>query len=229
MTPPTAAYSFDEPEGEIQDYSGNNRHWSLNNNALRTSGHTGNGLTKLGTGMPVVATSPAWIGTDAWTFMFWQQNLGNGVWWLRLTNIAADTGSGILNISGALRIRIRRPSGNTEASIVPPADGNPHHYAATYDGVNGRLYLDGNLVATTAIALSPTTTVDRVDIAEHSLSNFYMDDLRFFGIALDQAEIQTLMNTPVTAETGEGTRWKRGDGVSLKPFLLTPGGLVELE
>lgn len=227
MTTPVAAYSFDEPEGEVQDYSGNGRSWFLNNNALRTAGHTGNGLTKLGNGFPVVA-EPGFLGTDSWTFMFWQQGLGNLVWWLRLFNAGVDSGSGLLNLSGTLRLRIRRASGSTEASISPPADGGPHHYAGTYDGANGRLYLDGNLVATTAVALAPTLSVDRIDLAEHSLNNFYMDDLRFYDVALSQSEISALKDIPVTADTGAGTRWTRGDGVGLEPFLLTSGGLVGL-
>lgn len=228
MTSPAAAYNFDEPEGEVQDYSGNGRSWSLNNNALRIAGHTGSGLSKLGTGMPVIA-EPAWIGTEAWTFMFWQQGLGNGTWWFRLYNIGDDTGSGILNL-GSLRLRIRRPSGNTEVSVAPPSDGEPHHYAGTYDGTNGRLYIDANLVGTTGIALSPTSTVDRIDCAEHSLNEFYMDDLRLYdGVALDQPTIQTLMNTPVTADVAVESRWQRGDGVGLAPYLLTEFGLVEME
>jgi hypothetical protein len=229
MTSPAAAYNFDEPEGDVQDYSGNGRSWSLNNNALRMAGHTGNGLTKLGTGMPVIA-EPGWIGTEAWTFMFWQWRLGNGTWWLRMYNNSDDTGSGILNLGGTLRLRIRRPSGNTEVSVAPPSDDQPHHYAGTYDGVNGRLYIDATLVGTTAIALSPTSTVDRIDCAEHSLNEFYMDDLRFFdGVALGQPAIATLMNTPVTADVAASSRWQRGDGVSLTPYILTGSGLVEME
>jgi hypothetical protein len=228
MTDPAAAYNFDEPEGEVQDYSGNGRHFALGANSTRVAGHTGNGLTKNGPGFQVVA-QPSWIGTDAWTIMFWQQGLGDSVWWVRLYNNGVDSGSGILNVTGLFRARVRRAGGVTDASITPIADGLAHHYCATYDGVNVRLYVDAVLVATSAVALAPTLSVDRIDVAEHTLANFYMDDLRFFNIAIEQPEIAQLMDTPVSAEPSITTRWRRGDGVDLVPFLLTPSGLVGLE
>jgi hypothetical protein len=231
MTGPLIACNFDEPEGEVQDYSGNERHWPLNNNAGRMASFRGNGLTKLGVGMPVV-TSPVWPGVDltqAWTIMFWQEDLGNQVWWVRLFNAGEDSGSGILHIGGTLRARVRRTSGNTEAAFAPPADGLPHHYCATYDGVNTRLYIDAVLRATSAIALAPALDVDRIDLAEHSLNEFWMDDFRIFDRAVDPSEIGPLKDTPVSATPTIESRWQRGDGVGLVPHLLTGSGLVEME
>lgn len=204
--PLLAAYSFDEASGDVLDYSGNSRDFALNANLARTvTGHTGNGVTKTGTGMPVVA-APSFVGTGAWTVMFWRQGLGDTVWWVRLYNTAADTGSGILLLGGTLRVRIRKAS-NTEATVAPPGDGGWHHYAATYDGTVGRLYIDAVLVATTATVTAPTAAVDRIDMLEHTQPDTFTDDLRFHDTALSQAEIAALMDTPVTdsAETGSGT------------------------
>jgi hypothetical protein len=80
-----------------------------------------------------------------------------------------------------------------------------HHYAATYDGANGRLYVDGVLAATTGAAAAPTAAVDRIDIAEHTEANAFTDDLRFHDEALTAPAIVTLMNTPVTASAGSVT------------------------
>lgn len=211
-----AAFSFDEASGAVLDYSGNGRDWTLNNNAARSAtGHTNGGLTKTGALLPVVA-SPAFVGTSAWTMMFWRQGLGDSPWWCRLFNTAADTGSGILLLSGNLNVRIRTTGGsNIQASAGAPVDGAWHHYAATYDGTVGRLYVDATLAATTASATAPTAAVDRIDIAEHTLGNAFTDDLRFHDEALDQATITTLMNTPVDviADTTLGTATGAGGGV----------------
>jgi hypothetical protein len=145
--------------------------------------------------------------------MFWQQNPGNGVWWLRLYNTAADTGSGFLNVGGTLRLRIRTAAGsNVETTTSPPAaDNSWHHYAATYDGTNGRFYLDGTLIGTTGTASSPAT-INRIDIAEHTVAAFAMDDVRIYDEALDQATIATLMDTPVTDAATDITGTATGSG-----------------
>lgn len=231
MTTPVASYNFDETEGDVLDYSGNNHDWTPGSNVTRVPGHTNNGLSKNNVGLPVIC-EPLWPGVDltsSWTIMFWQQNLGNGTWWARLYNSSVDSGSGILNLGGTLRARVRRSSGNTEAAISTPADGLTQHYCATYDGLNVRLYVDGNLQATSANAPAPALAVDRIDIAEASVANFYMDDFRIYDVALDQPTIASLKNTPVSAEPFTSSRWWRGDGVELHPFLLTSGGLVGLE
>lgn len=201
-----AAYSFDEGTTTVTDYSGNGRDWVLNNNAIKTAtGHTNGGLTKSGALLPVVA-NPSFVGTGAWTMMFWRMGFGDSPWWCRLYNTAADTGSGILMLSGNLNVRIRTPGGsNVQASTVPPGDGLWHHYAATYDGSVGRLYVDAVLVATTGAAPAPTAAVNRIDIAEHTLNNAFTDDLRFHDEALNQATISTLKDTPVVASAGNVT------------------------
>lgn len=216
--PLLAAYSFDEASGSVLDYSGNGRDFVLNNNLARTvSGHTGNGATKSNTGMPVVA-SPSFVGTSAWTMMFWRQGLGDTVWWMRLYNTTADTGSGILLLSGTLRVRIRK-TGNTEATTTPPADGLWHHYAATYDGTVGRLYVDATLVATTATSAAPTAAVDRIDMLEHTQADTFTDDLRFHDEALTQPQIAALMATPVTAATATSDPIRREKQTRLGALL----------
>lgn len=200
-----AAYNFDELSGDFLDSSGNGRSWAPNNNAVRvTGGHTGGGLGKNGAGMPVVA-SPAFGQTSARTFMFWQENQGNSVWWLRWYTSSGDTGTwGLYNLSGTLTLRCRKGGANTNTSVAAPGSGW-HHYAGTYDGTNARLYVDGVLVATSAAVAAPLDTAERIDLAEGTLANFVMDDLRIFDEALDQATVAELMNTPVTSGPGDIT------------------------
>jgi hypothetical protein len=221
-----AAYNVDEASGNVVDRSGNGRDFALTNGLQRTAAGagvdattgttsaTGKGLTKTGgAGSMGLIANPSFLSAAAWTIMFWQQNPGNGVWWLRLYNTAADTGHGFLNVGGTLRLRIRTAAGsNVETSTSPPAaDNSWHHYAATYDGTNGRFYLDGVLIGTTGAASSPAA-IDRIDIAEHTVANFAQDDVRIYDTALDQATIAALKDTPVTDAAVDVTGAASGAG-----------------
>lgn len=202
MTDPVAAYSFDEASGAVLDRTGNGHDWTLNNGAIRDAGgHTNGGLTKNAVGMPVVA-STSFIGSTAWTFMFWRRRASTGgaaVWWLRLNNTSEGTGSGLLDLGSGLQLRVRKSgSPNATTAVTVPAGTGWHHYAATYNGTNGRLYIDGVLVATSASVTAPLTTVNVIDMMEFTTANEFWDDLRFWTSALDVTEINTWMNTPVT-------------------------------
>lgn len=195
-----AAFNFDEASGDVLDRSGNGHDWSLNNGAVRTaSGHTNGGLTKNASGLPVIA-NPSFVGSNAWTIMFWQQGLGNAVWWLRLYNISEDTGSGILFLGGDVHARFRKGGNPNAVTATAPADGLAHHYCATYDGSVGRFYIDAVQVGSIAVA-APLATVDLIDGLEFTTGATH-DDHRYFDTALDQATIESLMNTPVEADAG---------------------------
>lgn len=206
--PLLAAYNFDEASGDALDHSGNARHWTLNTGAQRTtgdSGHTDEGLTKLGAGMATVAT-PAFGQTSSRTFMFWLKGQGNAVWWLRFYIAAADTGAwGLYLLGGNLTLRLRKGGANTNTSVAWTDDGLWHHYAGTYDGTNGRLYKDGVLVATSAAVTAPIDAADSIQVLETSLTTQTMDDLRVYDEALSQSAIATLMDTPVGAAPPEAS------------------------
>lgn len=215
MTSPVAAYNFDEASGDVLDVTGNGHDWALNNNAIRSSGR----LSKNGVGMPVVA-SPSFIGTSAWTVMFNRQGLGDAVWWFRFYNTADDTGSGILFTSPNLKVRVRKSSSSIESTpVAAPVDGADHHYAATYNGSVGRLYIDGVLVGTTGTATAPLDAVNRIDMAEFTLTNAFVDNLRLYDVALTQSEIDALKNVPVEADT-------TNDGVLAGSFPSLSAALV---
>lgn len=230
MTAPVAAYSFDEPTGDAQDYSGNGHHFALNNGLARAgSGHTSGGLTKDGgAGTMGVVTATPFISASNWTVMCWQRNPGNAVWWVRLFNASENSGHGILN-TGLLTARVREAGGvNRIVTTSPPAQDNIwRHYCMTFDGTFGRFYIDATLIGTTPAVGTPVP-IDRIDIAEHTLTNFTMDDLRFFPVGITQPEIATWRTTPVVADPGSASRWRNGAGADLTPRLLTPSGLIDL-
>jgi hypothetical protein len=200
------SWSFDEASGAVLDYSGNGRHWTLNNNAIRTAGgHTNNGMTKNDVGFPVAA-NPVFGETTNRTFMFWLQGAGNGVWWFRFYNTAADTGTwGLYNLGGTLNLRLRKGGSNTNTQFPFPTDGLFHHYAGTYDGTNARLYIDGTLVATSGAVTAPLDSADTIQLLESSVTSQVIDDIRIFDETLSQSQIQTWMNTPVSESDAGST------------------------
>ena len=77
------------------------------------------------------------------------------------------------------------------------------HVAATYDGGNLRLYVNGALIRTQAVSgnISETTGAFRIG-GNSSWGEYFsglIDEVRIYNHALTQAEIQSDMNTPVGA------------------------------
>jgi hypothetical protein len=77
------------------------------------------------------------------------------------------------------------------------------HLAATYDGTNVKMYVNGALVATTAAAGSIATSTGPLRIGGNGIwGEFFkgrIDDVRIYNRALSAAEVTTDMGTPVVA------------------------------
>ena len=92
-------------------------------------------------------------------------------------------------------------------SFPYPARNTWHHIAATYDGANIKLYLDGNLVATKAKTGAISTNTNILGIGNQTGGNEYfggsVDELRLWNVARTAQQIQTSMSMELTgAETG---------------------------
>ena len=74
-----------------------------------------------------------------------------------------------------------------------------HHLAATYDGANIKLYLDGALVKTQAATGAIEVNTNVLCIGDQPGCNEYfggnVDEVRIWNIARTQSEIQNAMNT----------------------------------
>jgi hypothetical protein len=216
-----AAYNFDESTGPVLDASGNGRDITLASPATRTvSGHTNGGLTQTSAG---IFTAPAGyltaLQTPQRTVMAWvKEAAGITGWVLEFNDSSIDSGCwGILFLSGQWQIQARNASGFVRAAVSRPTDGLFHHVAGTYDGTNVRLYLNGSLAATQPLA-GPLRTADVFRFQDQSGSNVTIDDVRFYGEALDQTTIASLASIPVTVgrsgkpKIWSGSAWAQHQG-----------------
>src|SRR5882672_6981068 len=75
------------------------------------------------------------------------------------------------------------------------------YFAGTYDGVTLKIYVDGTLVSSQAVAGAIRASTGPVRIGGNSVWGEYfqgrIDEVRIYNRALSPAEIQTDMNTPV--------------------------------
>jgi hypothetical protein len=105
-------------------------------------------------------------------------------WWL-------NTGP-----TGALRLFIGDGSNWQTGPPGPVLDGGTtHHIVATYDGTNGRVYVDGNLVATSpavAMVRDVTGNVMRFGAFSTGPGQYWpgvLDDASFYGFALSASQV----------------------------------------
>ena len=184
----------------------NDYHFSLaGTNAARTGGHTNNGLTKSAAGgMPVLPVGLTAASQSAnRTVMVWARGTG-GIWYIRWQVDSINSGAwGILHVSPNIAVQARNASGFVRPGAPIPGDGGWHHYAGTYDGTTARFFLDGVEVASAVLSPPMRTDADRIDLMEWSDANTSIDDLRIYDAALLEAEIATLMATPVTAPAAD--------------------------
>lgn len=209
LPPPLASYSF-EGSGTVTDDSGNGHNWTLGGSAIRSaSGHTLGGLATNGGGTLATLANPAFGQTASRTVMCWMINPANVTQWVVRWNVVSlGSGSwGFLLFGSTIVAQARNASTFVRAAANRPVDGLWHHYAATYDGTNVRMYLDGTLTDTQALTSPMRTDADTVDIGEWTDTSTVIDDLRMYDSALSAAQITALAAMPVTlaAATGGGT------------------------
>lgn len=203
-----AAYSFDEASGNALDYSGNGFDFGLTANGTRTAGHTNTAATKSGgsgTLIPLPAGLLAAVNASASrTLMCWIKGSG-ATWYVRCNHSDISSGGwGFLNLTGTtIGPRVRNASGPVQyQGAIPGGGASAYHLAASYDDADDtlRTFVNGVLVDSRTCASPIRSDADALDIMEWGDGNTWLDDLRFFDGAITiEAEIVTLMNTPVTA------------------------------
>lgn len=101
-------------------------------------------------------------------------------------------------------------------------DGNWHHLAGVYDPTGGtlKMYVDGNLAATTSSNSIPRTSTEKLCLGKFSEgSNDYfqctMDEVRIWNYARNQLQIQSAMNCEInTPQPGLIANYHFNQGVA---------------
>ncbi|GAB4323398.1 MAG: hypothetical protein Kow00127_16070 [Bacteroidales bacterium] len=202
-TPWNRASYFDFTSGTFVKYSQTNsidpgfifnaHMYSMTNNALHFDGvNDFVDATATATGLPqgnAARTMEAWIKTTANPGF---QNIYS--WGRTSTNMRSSIGLRIDHLAfvGAFN--------DLDGSIIIN-DGNWHHVAVSFDGSMMSLYVDGVLDISSAMSLNTTDQNLLIGTIALPYTGEYwegwIDEVRIWDVAKTQAEIQTLMNTPV--------------------------------
>lgn len=227
-----AAYAFDNIGGSIvPDLSGNGWDLTLSGTGgqVVSGGHTNGAFAKLSTGsMPVFpAGLVAATETDDRALMFWAEGdpANRTTWWVRWQFDSIGSGGwGILNLGdGVMKGQVRRNSDQSLATRPAATDVSAsawHHYCLRYQRSTGLIDLLRDGVLTTpgppngqsSFAANTQLIVgaSRIDMAEWSSTTPAIDDLRMLSSWPTDAEVTTLMNTPVSASGRRKTNFFHG-------------------
>jgi glucose/arabinose dehydrogenase len=208
--PPTglvAAYSFNAGSGTTAaDGSGTGNPGTISGAAWTASGKYGAALSFNGANSWVtVGDSNSLDLTNGLTLEAWVQPAALGTTWR--TVIFKERPGGMVYSLYANQ-DTSRPVGQVFTGAERNVTGTAAlglnvwtHLGSTYDGANLRLYVNGVLVATTAVtgAMSASTGVLR--IGGNSIWNEWfsgaIDEVRVYNRALSQSQIQSDMTTPL--------------------------------
>ena len=221
-----AAYGFDEGTGTtVTDLSGNGNNGTVSNTTWATAGKFGKALTFNGSSSRVTIpdsaslhlttgmTLEAWVNpssvSSAWKDVIYKGGTDNYL--LEGTTNHSSVPGGGATINGADIITF---------GTAPLATSTWTHLAETYDGSTLSFYVNGVQVATQAVAGSILTSATPLQIGSDSTFGQYfagtIDEVRVYNVALNQAQIQADMGTPVA---GGGSL----PGASLSPTSINFG------
>ncbi|MBN1338287.1 MAG: choice-of-anchor D domain-containing protein, partial [Bacteroidales bacterium] len=123
--------------------------------------------------------------------------------------------------------------GNDLTVILPHSKNNWHHYCMTYDGSTARLYYDGALVASKAVALNTGSHDLWLGRWEDSYFAGKIDEVRMWDYALDSLQIRENMNLNFTGTVnGLSGYWQFNEenGNEARNFTGGPmGSLINMD
>ena len=203
-----AAYAFNEASGiTTADISGNNNTGTLTNGPTRTAaGKFGAAVSFDGVNDHVLVpasaslnlttamTLEAWVNPSV-TLSSWKAILQKeqDAYFLTASSDQNQPASGFTLSTGACCTITK-----ATAALVP---NTWTHVAATYDGTQLRMYINGMPVSSTPDTGTIQTTTTPLRIGGNTYgSEFFqglIDEVRIYNRALTQAEIQTDMTTPI--------------------------------
>jgi chitodextrinase len=199
-----AAYSFDEGSGAVaHDLSGNGNDATLHNAAWVSAGKYGGAVSLNGTSSIVsVPDSPSLDPTSGLTIEAWVRAASFAS---SQTLVAKERPGG--GFPYGLELDNGDPSGYTSSGRATAPSALPvkswQFVATTYDGANLDVYVGGSLVASSPLSGALSTSTGQLSIGADSVWGEYfagrIDNVRIYNRALSAGELQTDMNTAVTA------------------------------
>ncbi|HEY7090888.1 MAG TPA: N,N-dimethylformamidase beta subunit family domain-containing protein, partial [Tepidisphaeraceae bacterium] len=202
-----AEYAFNEGTGTtVADSSGNHNTGTITN-ASWAAGLFGQALSFNGTNSLVTIsgstslnltsamTLEAWVkpnALDDWSSVILKERTGGLDYALYADSGADQPPIGFVHVSSS-------DSAAQATSIL--SVGTWSHLAATYDGTNLMLYVNGSLVSTQAVNGNIMTSSNALRIGGNSIWGEYfnglIDQVRVYNRALNQGEVRADMSTPV--------------------------------
>ena len=198
--PAAAHYSFD---GHVQDISGNGHDAAVMGAATFITGKSGQAVSMDGSDSYLQLPSRLGDSTD-FTFAAWV-NWAGGANWQRIVDLGKDTSSHLFltpkSGNGNLRFAIKNGGAEQQLnhSTALPV-GAWTHVAVTIGGTTGKLFVNGNLVAVSAVMdIDPAALGTRFNYLGKSqfadpLFNGRIEEFRVFNRALAAAEINAFRN-----------------------------------
>jgi hypothetical protein len=201
-----AAYSFEEGSGaNAADTSGNNNTGSLQGATWTTQGKFGNALVFNGAGWVTVNDANALALSTGMTLEAWVYPTATPTNW---STVMLKEQPGALIYALYAGSPSNRPGTYLFTSAEQGLDGTTalplntwSHLAGTYDGTALRLYVNGTQVASKAVSGIIASSSGALRIGGNNVWGEYfngsIDEVRIYNRALNQAEIQQDMNTPI--------------------------------
>lgn len=210
--PPTgslvAAYSFNAGTGAVAaDSSGAGNNGTLSGATWTTAGRYGGALTFNGTSNQVTVndansldlttgmTLEAWVlptvAPSGWRSIVTKEGATAVLYYLHASSSSSNRPATGVFVAG----NYRDVYGGTRLSANTWV-----HLAATYDGINQRLYVNGAQVASRAQTGAILTSTNPLRIGSNSFGEYFqgrIDEVRVYNRALSAIEIQNDMNTAI--------------------------------
>ncbi|MFS1299376.1 LamG-like jellyroll fold domain-containing protein [Streptosporangium longisporum] len=222
-----AAYGMEETSGNaVTDSSGQNNNGTASNTNQITSGKYGKALSFNGaTSWVTVNNADSLQLTTGMTLSAWV-NPTTVTGWRTVVMKEYDSGGasyGLYASNGSTPSGWLQTSGNaSEVDGTTPLPGNIwSHVAATYDGANARLYVNGALVGEETVTGNLISDDSPLRIGGNARWGEYfnglIDEVRIYNLSQTAAQIQADMNNPVTGSAPALTIPNRNDRSSQQP------------